>query len=155
MATNVTDQTAQEAQSSLILTCYVGEILLGINALKVQEVIKTPEHTPVHHAPDYVIGVMNLRGRIVTLIDLGRRMDANHLEDSSESRIVIVDFMNETVGLLVDKVSDVITPEESALAEAPSNIRGAKEKFIQGICRCPKGLVAVLDTDRILSEREA
>ena len=92
----------------LISTFIIGDTVWGIDTLDTQEIILIPDITTVHHSPDYIIGIINLRGRIVTVVDLGKKMDVPSAGLTDSSRIIIVAWGSEQVGLQVDSVSDVI-----------------------------------------------
>jgi len=144
-------QQAQEKTGSfLVSTFHVGETLLGIDTLRVQEIIRVSDVTKVHHAPEYVQGVINLRGKIVTVLDLSRKLDFSPAEIGDESRVIIVDHEDEYIGLLVDSISDVIVAERQHMIPSPANVEGTQERFFQGIYHGDQGLVAVLDVEEVL-----
>ena len=145
-------QAAQEKNGSfLVSTFHIGETLLGIDTLRVQEIIRVSDVTKVHHAPEYVQGVINLRGKIVTVLDLSRKLNLSPAEIRDESRVIIVDHDDEYVGLLVDSISDVIVAERERMVPSPANVDGAQEKFFQGVYHGDQGLIAVLDVEEVLS----
>jgi purine-binding chemotaxis protein CheW len=145
-------QQAEEKNGSfLVSTFHVGETLLGIDTLRVQEIIRVSDMTRVHHAPEYVQGVINLRGKIVTVLDLSRKLDFSTAEIGDESRVIIVDREDEYVGLLVDSISDVIVAERERMIPSPPNVEGTQEKFFQGVYQGDQGLIAVLDVEEVLS----
>jgi purine-binding chemotaxis protein CheW len=145
-------QQADERDGTFLAsTFYLGDTLLGIDTLRVQEIIKVSDITSVHHGPECVLGVINLRGRIVTVLDLGRQLGFPFVDVSDESRIIIVDWDDEYVGLLVDAISDVITADRDSMMPAPSNVGEAQERFFQGVYRVDEGLIAILDVEEVLS----
>src|SRR5215831_15099468 len=91
-------------ETLLVSVFQLGNAMFGIPAAQIQEVVQMGSITPVHHAPSCIVGIRNLRGRIVTVIDLGTRLDLGEAERGPESRILIVDSEGELVGLLVDRV---------------------------------------------------
>ena len=148
-------QLAEEQNRSfLISTFYLGDTLLGIDTLRVQEIIRVIDVTKVHQAPDYIIGVLNLRGRIVTIVDLARKLSLPGQELTAESRIIIVDWNSEYMGLLVSAVSDVVTANRDGIVPPPSNVKGAQGRYFQGMHRTDKHLIAILDVEEILSVDE-
>ena len=118
-----------------LATFYVGDSLCGMDILKVQEINKLLEMTEVPLAPDYVKGILNLRGQIVTVIDLGSKLNLADTDTGSDTRNIIVNSNGEYIGLLVDRIGDVERTEEekgdssdSGLPEAvpqPADIRSA------------------------------
>jgi len=145
---------ADQNRSFLISTFYLGDTLLGIDTLRVQEIIRVIDVTKVYQAPDYIIGVLNLRGRIVTIVDLARKLSLPEQALTAMSRIIIVDWNNEYMGLLVGAVSDVVTANRDGILLPPSNVKGAQGRYFQGMYRTDKHLIAILDVEEILSVDE-
>jgi purine-binding chemotaxis protein CheW len=121
-----------------------------MDTAQVQEVVRVGGITPVHHAPGFVLGVMNLRGRIVTVIDLGVRLQLDRTEIGEDSRIFIVDWQGEQVGLLVDHVADAIPVDRTDLKPAPENVRSIQGRQFKGIFQVDGQLVALLDMEAVL-----
>ena len=145
----------QESESSvLISTFFIGETLWGIDTLRVQEVIRVSDVTPVRHAAPSVAGVINLRGKIVTIVDLGKKLALPQATSAAETRIIIVEWNNEYVGLLVDRVSDVVNAEISQIAPAPSNVQGVQGSFLEGVLRTRESLISILGIDKILADAD-
>lgn len=135
------------------LSCfYVGKALAGIDINQVQEINKELEMTKVPLAQDYVLGIMNLRGKIVTIIDLGKKLGLEPGVWSDKSRIIIINWNDEYVGFFVDRITDVVIAAKKDISLPPSNIKGLKGKYFQGVYHYKKELVAILDTDAVLNE---
>jgi purine-binding chemotaxis protein CheW len=128
----------------------LGEAAFGIDAQQVQEVTRVGDVTPVCHAPPYVVGIRNLRGRIVTVIDLQARLELGRVRMSLENRILIVESQSESVGLLVDSVADTIATTTDALVPPPPNLHGVQSRNLRGVCRGGERLVALLDLAPVL-----
>ena len=133
-------------------TFYVGGALCGIDILNIQEINKNFEITNVPQASDYVEGILNLRGRIVTIIDLGKKLGLERVNKDKDNRNIIVNSDDEHIGLLVDSISDVVLSQKSDIEPAPSNIGGAKGKFFQGVLKTEAQLIGILDIDEVLKE---
>lgn len=127
-----------------------GELLLGLDIVHVQEINQNFIITVVHRAPDYVRGVINLRGEIVTVIDLRRKFGFAPLAEEEEMQIIIVRQGDENIGLLVDAVSDVVMAGEEDIEPPPSNLAGVTGHFFKGIFKLEHELVAILDIDELL-----
>jgi len=112
------------------------------------------ELTPVRHAPDFVAGIRNLRGRIITVIDLCVRLGVGRVEVGPESRILIADWKGEPVGLLVDRVADAIALGPDALEPAPPNLHGIQMQKLLGVFRSGERLAALLDLAAVLGTDE-
>jgi len=104
MAKDILETFSDELEFS---TFFVGGALCGINILNIQEINKHFEITKVPQAPDYIEGILNLRGRIVTIIDLGKKLGLAPVNRSKDSRNIIVNSEDEHIGLLIDSISDV------------------------------------------------
>ena len=133
-------------------TFYVGGALCGINILNIQEINKHFEITSVPQSSDYVEGILNLRGRIVTIIDLGKKLGLQPVNKDKDNRNLIVNSDDEHIGLLIDSISDVVIAKADEIEPAPSNIGGMKGKFFQGVIKTEKELIGILDIDEVLKE---
>jgi len=134
----------------LVATFLLGDAAFGIGAAQVQEVVRLGDITPVHHAPPYVVGIRNLRGRIVTVIDLRVRLNLGVAEAGADSRILIVDWQGEPIGLLVDSVADTISANVADITPPPPNVNGIQSRNLRGVCRSGERLVALLDPSPVL-----
>lgn len=146
----------ETAVDLLIATFQLGgdDGIFGVDASLVQEVVMVGELTPVRHSPDYVAGIRNLRGRIITVIDLCVRLGLGSVEIGPESRILIADWKGEPVGLLVDRVADAITLGAGELDSAPPNLHGVQMQKLLGVFRTGERLAALLDLAVVLGSDE-
>lgn len=134
---------------------HIGDTLMGIDLRLVQEINEEMRFTNVPCSPDYILGIMNLRGQIVTVIDLGLKIGFPPAKISSASRISIVHSKGEYIGLLVDRVADVISVNRKNIAEPPPNLKGTQGRFFQGVIQTQsQDLLALLDVDNVLEESE-
>ncbi len=133
-------------------TFYVGGALCGINILNIQEINKHFEITKVPQSPEYIEGILNLRGKIVTIVDLGKKLGLVPVNKDKDNRNIIVNSEDEPIGLLVDSISDVVLADEDDIEPAPSNIGGARGKYFQGVLKTEKELIGILDIDEVLKE---
>ena len=143
---------AIKARSMELATFYVGKALCGIDILNIQEINKHFEVTTVPQAADYVVGVLNLRGRIVTILDLGKKLGLSQIEEDKNNRNIIVRSQDEHIGLMVDSISDVVTADTDRIESSPSNINGLKGKFFQGVLKTETSLIGILDIEEVLKE---
>jgi purine-binding chemotaxis protein CheW len=147
--------TMHNAQSTtddalLVATFVVGDAVFGIDAQQVQEVVRVGDITPVHHAPAYVIGIRNLRGKIVTVIDLRVRLDMGSVDAGADTRILIVDWQGEPIGLMVDSIADTIAVGPADIGSPPPNVHGIQSRNLRGVCRNGERLVALIDPGAVL-----
>jgi len=138
-----------EKEAALVSVFSLGEAMFGIDALEVQEVVRLTSLTPVHQADETIGGIINLRGQIVTVIDLARRIG---MPGGERRHILIVGWGGEYIGLLVDSVTDVVAAEMDDLEPSPANISAEQQKFFKGVCHAASRLVAVLNLDAVLAE---
>lgn len=132
-------------------TFYVGETLMGIEIRQVEEINRLLEVTPVPQAPPYVRGVINLRGEVVTVIDLRQMLGLPAAVAARDSRNVIVDSHGERIGLMVDRVADVVETSADAIDRPPPNLSGVDGRFFAGVCQLATGLLVLLDVEAVLA----
>ena len=144
--------TPGTGQTVLLATFYVREALYALDAAGIQEVIRMGPLTPVRHSPPEVAGILNLRGKIITVLDLGLRLGFPKIVPSGASRIFIMEDRNEFVGLLVDRVDEVVEVERAEWQAPPANVRGIQGRFFLGVCRSGGRAITVLDPGPILAE---
>lgn len=128
--------------------------LYGINVIQVQEVLRVTEIAPVPGAPDYVLGIINLRGNVVTVIDTRRRFMLSEREIDDDTRIVIIEVLGQIVGLLVDGVAEVVYLRASEVESAPEVGNDESSKYIQGVVSRENGLLIMVDVNKLLSTNE-
>ncbi len=116
-----------------LATFYVGEALCGMDILKIQEINKLMEMTEVPQSQEYVMGILNLRGQIVTIIDLGKKLGLSSTQKNNGVRNIIVNANGEYVGLLVERISDVEHAALDKVEHAPANIGGVQGKYFTGV----------------------
>ncbi|MEW6708194.1 MAG: chemotaxis protein CheW [Candidatus Riflebacteria bacterium] len=143
----------EDLTSKLVATFIVDDRLYGLTTDLVREVVRIGEITPVHHAPDFIMGIMNLRGRIVTIIDLGKKIGLNQIEIGQHSRIFIAEWQQEQIGLLVDKVGEVVPFDEADLLPVPENMPTFQAATLKGVFHSDKTLIGLLSLDAILDEK--
>jgi purine-binding chemotaxis protein CheW len=129
-------------------TLYLDNLLFGVEVMKVQEVIRFQEMTRVPLASPMVRGLINLRGQIVTAIDLRRRLQLPELSSDRLPMNVVVRTEEGAVSLLVDEIGDVLEVTEESFESPPETLRGAAREFIRGTYKLPERLLLVLDTEK-------
>ena len=133
-----------------LATFYVGELLLGIDIRLVREINRQLEFTVVPHAPPEVRGVINLRGEVVTVMDLRTILGLGKTDLSKQARNVIVHSGTEQIGLLVDRVTDTVCLSGDAIEPVPANVHGVDASLFQGVYRLESELVVILDVETAL-----
>ncbi|MFP4040897.1 MAG: chemotaxis protein CheW [Desulfosudaceae bacterium] len=136
-----------------LVTFYIGNALCGINITDIQEINKQTDNlTLVPKSPAYVMGVLNLRGMIVTIIDLGSKLGFPALKLEKSSRNIIVHFEDELVGILVDRVSEVLSADSTEIEPAPANLGGLQGKYFRGVLKTDDYLIGILDIHKTLAD---
>lgn len=126
----------------------------GINVMQVQEVLRITEIAPVPGAPSYVMGIINLRGNVVTVIDTRSRFGLASAETDDSSRVVIIEAEEQVVGILVDSVAEVVDLNSSDIESAPNVGTEESAKFIQGVASHDGELLILVDLNKLLSDEE-
>jgi purine-binding chemotaxis protein CheW len=143
-----------KADTAPYVTFSLADEIYAIDVLQVQEVLKVTEIAPVPGVPQYILGIINLRGNVVTVIDARRRMGLEEREPDAASRIVIIDVDHQNVGILVDSVSEVVRISPDAIETAPEVGNDDSNRFIQGVTSTEDGLTILVDLNRLLSDEE-
>jgi purine-binding chemotaxis protein CheW len=125
-----------------------------VNVMLVQEVLRITEIAPVPGAPNYVLGIINLRGNVVTVVDTRKRFGLMSKDVDDSSRIVIIEVNNNVIGVLVDSVADVVDLRKSEIEGAPNVGTDDSAKYIQGVASRESELLIVIDLNKFLSDEE-
>ncbi len=131
-------------------TFYLKGQLLGVGVHRVQEVMKYQEMSRIPLARDYVAGLINLRGQIVTLLDLRARLGLPPREDQRASMNVVVNSAEGPVSLMVDEIGDVLDVAQKDIVNAPPTVSGTIAEYVQGVCKLEGELLVMLDVDLLL-----
>ncbi len=126
----------------------------GINILTVQEIIRPTDLTRVPHAPDFVEGVINLRGRILPVVDLRTRFGFPGRERDDEVRIIVVEIGDRTVGFVADSVREVLRVDVTSIEPAPELAVGIDAGYLRGVAKLDERLLILLDLENLLSDPE-
>lgn len=126
----------------------------GINVMQVQEVLRYTEIAPVPGAPNYVLGIINLRGNVVTVIDTRSRFGLLSADVTDNTRIVIIESEKQVIGILVDSVAEVVYLKASEIDVAPNVGNEESAKFIQGVSNRDGELLILVDLNKLLSDEE-
>lgn len=132
----------------------IGRETFGLPISLVHEIVRTPEITNVPHAPEYVEGVMNLRGRIVPVIDLRRRFGGAAIENNRKNRVLVVDVESKAVGLIVESASEVLKISDAQIEPPPNVLTDAATGYVTGVAKHQGRLIILVDLKRILQSGE-
>jgi purine-binding chemotaxis protein CheW len=145
--------TEQSTRTVLLSTFYVRDALCALDASGVQGVIRLGAVTRIPHAPEQVAGVINLRGKIVTLLDAGIILGFGKTVATPKCRVFILEHQGEFFGLLVDDVGEVITAESDESEPLPANVPLEQARYFQHLCRSGGRVIAVLNPVELLGEK--
>ncbi len=143
-----TDQVVQ------LVGFYLGNEEYGVEIQRIKEINRMVEVTSVPRTPDFVMGVMNLRGKVIPVINLRNRFGLPNKEKDKDTRIIVVELQNKTIGILVDAVSEVLRIPSSTIEPPPSVVTGVDADYIQGVGKLQDRLLILLDLDKILTNDE-
>lgn len=144
----------QDDELLQLVTFSIGEEEFGVNILKVQEIIRTTEITKVPRAPEFVEGVINLRGKVIPIIDLRRRFGLAPKAHDKNTRIIVIEINNVIVGFVVDAVSEVLRIPASTVEPPPPVVAGVESDYISGVGQLQDRLLIMLDLDKLLSSED-
>lgn len=126
----------------------------GVLITQVQEIITMTRPTQLPQAPDFVEGIINLRGKIIPIIDLKKRFQMGNSDITSDTRSVVVEVEGQTVGIIVDEVSEVLRLASSDIEPAPAIIGGITAEYLTGVGKIDGRLLILLDMNKILTDQE-
>lgn len=143
------------SEGTRLITFILGEEKYGLNILKVRELISFPEGlTRIPGVPDYIIGMFNLRGLVIPVMDLREKFNMSGEERHEFSVIIIVEVDNKSIGITVDSVSDVIFVKEEDIQDTTELAVNVDTKFVKGVAKTKDEMVILLDIDFLLSKEE-
>ncbi|HKJ94151.1 MAG TPA: chemotaxis protein CheW [Gammaproteobacteria bacterium] len=143
-----------DADTTQWVTFELDDETYGINVMQVQEVLPMTEIAPVPGAPPYVMGIINLRGNVVTVIDTRLRFGLPQTEPTEENRIVVIETEEQVAGILVDGVAEVTYVQESEVDTAPNVGNEDSSRYIHGVVSREDGLLILVDVNRLLTRDE-
>lgn len=143
------------SRQEIQLACFrIGAEFYALDILRIREVIRPQKLTPVPKAPEFVEGVINLRGVVIPVVDLRKRFGSKIDGDGKKVRIIICVLAGKILGLVVDEVAEVRNYSRQEIQPAPQFLRGRGAEFFLGVCRRGDDLVMIVDLEKILSSTE-
>jgi purine-binding chemotaxis protein CheW len=139
------------AEEKQFCTFFLDGLFFGVGVQKVQEVIRFQEMTRVPQAPPVVGGLINLRGQIVTALDLRRRLELREREAGQRPMNVVVRTDDGVVSLLVDEIGDVVEVDQESFEPPPETLRGVARELVLGVYKLKERLLLLLDTERVVN----
>jgi len=126
----------------------------GVNVMVVKEVLKFQDIAPVPGAPDYVMGIINIRGTVISVINTRRRFGLHDREPDDNTRLVILEIGKHVLGIVVDSVAEVVYLRGSEIETAPQVNKDETARFITGVCHREDQLLILVELDKLLTEEE-
>jgi purine-binding chemotaxis protein CheW len=137
---------------------YVSFLLSGeryaINIMDVEEIIRFTEITPVPKAPDFVEGIINLRERVIPVVDLKKRINMGESEANDNTRIIVINLNQKRIGLIIDEVDEIVRIESDKIDAAPAVTVNLDSSYIEGVAKTDKGMIIILRVLNIFSVSE-
>ena len=134
-----------------LVTFSLGKEEFGLDIMRVQEIIRIPPITRVPKAPDYVEGVINLRGNVIPVISLHTRFGMLFREDTNLSRIIVLQVQTKIFGIRVDVVTEVLHLDSESIEPPPPIAMGMDDQFIRGVGKLGERLIILLELEQIMS----
>lgn len=131
----------------------LGDEEYAIDVLKIQEIIRLVEITSVPRTENYIMGVMNLRGKVIPVVDLRVRFNLEKSDFDKKTRIIVVRFEKENIGFVVDEVTQVVRINKSMIEPTPPLVGSIGQEYILGICKYDERLIILLDIDTLMRIR--
>lgn len=145
----------EDTQKGKFLTFSVGEEIFGIEIQYVTEIIGIQQITSLPEVPEYIKGVINLRGKIVPVIDVRIKFKKESIQYTDRTCIIVIDTEEITVGLIVDKVAEVLNLDDDNIVEPPNQRVGIENKYIQGIGKYEEQVILLLECNKLLNKKES
>jgi purine-binding chemotaxis protein CheW len=138
-----------------VIVFRLGEERYGVDISQVREIIRPSQITRIPNAPDFVEGVINLRGQITTIVNLRKRFGMSPKPIDNDTRIIVVEHNNAIIGMMVDTVNEVKYLPQKDIEALPSIITAREEaRFLKGVGKLPDGLLILIDLNKVLNEGE-
>ncbi len=148
------DSKKDQEELLQLVSFKIGEEEFGVDILSVQEINRMSQITKVPNTPEFIEGVINLRGRIIPVIDLRVKLGLPRKAHGKDTRIVVVELKGQTIGFIVDEVSEVLRIPKNITEPPPEMIGGVKTDYITSIGKLEDRLLILLDLEKILSTLE-
>lgn len=152
MASTPVTKVDKDGDILQLVTFRIGEEEFGVNILTVQEIIRLLQITTVPKAQRFIEGVINLRGKVIPVVNMRKRFDKPEVEHDSHTRIVVMEFGQKIVGFLVDAVSEVLRIPTSTIEDPPPVVAGIGAEYVNGVCKQDDRLLILLDLENLLGD---
>jgi purine-binding chemotaxis protein CheW len=148
------EQTGGSDEVLQLVSFTLGKEEFGIDILRVQEINRTSSVTRVPNAPHFIEGVINLRGKVIPIVDLRKRFGMPQSQHDKNTRIIVVEVLTKTVGFIVDSVREVLRIPQSVVDPPPPIVGGISSDYIEGVGKMDDRLLILLNLEKALSSAE-
>ncbi len=149
------NNTTETGLSSYQIVCFdIGTERYGLDILQVQEFYKLSKITRLPQSQDFIMGVIDFRGRVMPIVDLSKKFGIRGSNVSENSRAIVIDIDGKFVGLAIDSVSHVVKVDSKDIEPPPPVVKGISGRYIVGIAKIDEGFVVILDINQIFSSNE-
>jgi len=145
----------REIQEVQVACFRLGVDLYAIDIMRIKEIIRPLKLTCLPRFPDFVEGIINLRGVVIPVIDLRKRFDLPKIETTSNTRLLIVKLAGQVLAFVVDEVDEVVTVSVKDIKSPPHLGEGIDAEYLLGVCLVKEEMIMLLNIDRLLSSNEA
>ncbi len=146
-------ENQEDTLSGRFITFMIGKETFGIEVRYITEIVKIQKSTEIPESPDYIKGIINLRGIIIPIMDVRLRFSMPQKEYTDRTCIIVADFSGKSVGLIVDSVSEVVTLEKDNIVEMNTNI-GINNRYVKNIGKISSSIILLLDCGKLLNAEE-
>lgn len=148
------DLNLEQGDVIQLVSFKLGSEEFAVDILRVQEIIRLMEITRVPRSPEFIKGVINIRGRVIPVMDLRTRFQMDNCEDTNSTRIMVIELEGNTVGFKVDEVTSVLRLPSDTVEPPPSMVAGVDAEYISGVGKLDDRLLILLDVEHLLSKSE-
>ncbi|MFN8358825.1 MAG: chemotaxis protein CheW [Candidatus Kapaibacterium sp.] len=152
--TNHTQSDADINEQLQFVTFNLGDEEYAIEILRVQEIIRMIPITRVPNSPEFINGVINLRGKVIPVMDLGKRIGLPDKEKNNDNRIIVVEINHTIIGFIVDRVNIVLRVSKNIIENTPQLVGNLDTEYIKGIAKMEHNLLILLDLDKVMEPQE-
>ncbi len=145
------DTSLTFTETITMVTFYMGNFLLGIPAEKVMEINKEIEITPVPLSDEHILGIMNLRGQVVTVIDLAKKLEIN-LQVTPKLNLIVKDEEDTAVSFVIEEIGEILEVPSAKLEKTPEKLEGLNKEYIKNVYQLPDRLLLILDVEKIIQD---
>lgn len=148
------EESAEDMQTDRYLTYCIGDVMFGIEMQYITEIIGMQKTTELPDMPDYMKGIINLRGKIIPVLDVRVLFGQALREFDDRTCVIVIDIAGAAIGLIVDRVSEVVSILSGDVSEVPKANKRQNSRFVKNIGKTENGVVLIVDCEKLLDDQE-